>query len=187
MEGGDVTVLPEFFPSPDRDRLLDDLVETTAWRQETFKIYGKVIPIPRLSAWYGDPGKAYTYSNITMEPLPWSPPLREIRQAVEAATGAAFNSVLVNLYRDGRDGVAWHSDDEPELGPAPVIASVSFGATRTFQLRRKADKADRLQLDLPHGSLLVMRGATQHNWHHQVPKTSRPVGPRVNLTFRLIG
>lgn len=182
-----VTFLPEFFRAPDRDRLLTDLDETTTWGQETFRMYGKSIPIPRLTAWYGDPGKSYTYSKIAMCPQPWTTPLAEIRAAVEAESGTRFNSVLLNLYRDGRDGVAWHSDDETELGPEPVIASVSFGSTRKFQLRCKSEPGLRHELDLTHGSLLIMDGPTQRHWQHQIPKTSRTVGPRINLTFRYIG
>ncbi len=186
LPDADVIFLPEFLRSPDRDRLLNDIDETTVWRQETFKMYGRAMPIPRLTAWYGDTGKSYTYSKIAMEPAPWSPPLMEIKEAVEAEAGTTFNSVLLNLYRDGRDGVAWHSDDEAELGQTPVIASVSLGTTRKFQLRSKTNPAVRRELELTHGSLLLMRGPTQQHWQHQVPKTSRRVSPRVNLTFRHI-
>lgn len=121
-----------------------------------------------------------------MEPEAWTPPHLEIKAAIERETGAVFNSVLLNLYRNGQDGVAWHSDDEPELGPEPVIASVSFGATRRFQLRHKTRKDLKHEFALTHGSLLVMRGPTQQHWDHQVPKTARPVEPRINLTFRAI-
>ena len=182
LPDADIEFWPDFLPSPARDRLLADLDETTAWRQETIQMYGKSIPVPRLTAWYGDPGTSYTYSKITMDPEPWTPPLSEIKTAVEVETGATFNSVLLNLYRDGGDSVAWHSDDEAELGP--VIASVSFGDTRTFQLRHASRPDLRLDVPLTHGSLLVMRGPTQLHWQHQVPKTSRRVGPRINLTFR---
>jgi alkylated DNA repair dioxygenase AlkB len=182
----DIDHLPGFIPSPDRDRLLVDLIGTTAWREDTFKIYGREVPVPRLIAWYGDPGREYGYSKIVMAPVPWTPALLDVKARVESAAGAGFNSVLLNYYRDGRDSVSWHSDDEPELGPAPVIGSVSFGATRKFQLRHRADRGRRYALDLTHGSLLVMRGPTQRCWQHQVPKTARAVGPRVNLTFRTI-
>jgi alkylated DNA repair dioxygenase AlkB len=186
LDGGEAIYHPAFFSPADSDRLSASLHETTVWRGETFKIYGREVPIPRLTAWHGDPGRTYTYSKIAMEPQPWTPPLLEIKASVEEAVGVRCNSVLLNLYRDGRDSVAWHSDDEPTLGADPVIASVSFGATRRFQLRRTAQKDVRRELDLVHGSLLVMRGATQRLWQHQVPKTSRPVGPRINLTFRTI-
>jgi alkylated DNA repair dioxygenase AlkB len=186
LEDGDVTYYRNFFPSHDRDRLLPQVTETTAWQQETLRMYGKAIPVPRLTAWHGEPNCVYTYSNITMEPAPWTDALLEIKARIEPEAGSVFNSVLINLYRHGRDGVAWHSDDEPELGPAPVIASVSFGATRKFQLRHVTNSGLRHELELEHGSLLMMRGSTQRYWRHQVPKTSRAVGPRVNLTFRVI-
>lgn len=187
LPDADVTFLPHFFGPPDRNRFLAEIDETTVWSHETFKMYGKVMPIPRLSAWYGDAGRSYTYSGISMQPRKWTPPLEEMKDALEREVGAAFNSVLLNLYRDGRDSVAWHSDDEAELGPEPVIGSVSLGATRRFQLRHKATAGLRHEMELTHGSLLVMRGPTQRHWQHQVPKTSRSVGPRINLTFRRIG
>ncbi len=186
LPDADIVLVPGFLSSADAERLFVDLSATTAWRQETIKLYGRESPVPRLSAWYGDPGAAYTYSNIAMQPEPWSPPLLEIRTLVEQEAGTKFNSVLCNLYRDGRDSVAWHSDDESELGCRPVIASVSLGATRTFQLRHRAQRDLRHSTDLTHGSLLLMRGPTQRHWRHQVPKTSRSVGPRINLTFRTI-
>ena len=196
-EDGDVVYFPGFFPSPDRDRLLTQVQQTTIWRQETLRMFGKESPIPRLTSWYGDPGCVYTYSKIVMEPEPWTPALLEVKARVEERAGVEFNSVLLNLYRDGHDGVAWHSDDEPELGLNPVICSVSLGATRRFQFRHKAHKQRaqaaeggsaslRRELDLEHGSVLLMRGSTQRFWQHQVPKTSQAVKPRVNLTFRTI-
>ena len=175
-----------FIPSSDRQRLFGELTSTTAWQEDSFKIYGREVPVPRLIAWYGDPGCQYSYSRIVMVPKTWTPTLLEIKQRVESEVGEEFNSVLLNYYRDGRDSVAWHSDDEPELGPAPVIASVSFGAARKFQLRHRSRSRLRHALELEDGSLLVMRGPTQRYWQHQVPKTAQPVGPRVNLTFRTI-
>lgn len=186
LPDADIVFLSEFFRSPDSDRLLAEIDETTVWRQDTFKMYGRETPLPRLTAWYGEPGKSYSYSKISMQPDPWTAPLREIKAAIETETAAEFNSVLLNLYRRGSDSVSWHSDDEPELGPEPVIASVSLGDTRTFQLRHKTDKTLRSDLELTHGSLLVMRGLTQRYWEHQIPKTARNVGPRVNLTYRHI-
>jgi alkylated DNA repair dioxygenase AlkB len=187
IEDGDVTYYRNFFPARERDRLLAQILDTTPWQQETLKMYGKAVAVPRLTAWHGDPQCVYTYSNLTLEPAPWTDALLEIKARVEPEAGIEFNSVLVNLYRDGRDGVAWHSDDEPELGAAPIIASVSLGATRKFQLRHVLNKDVRRELALEHGSLLMMRGSTQGYWRHQVPKTSTDVGPRVNLTFRVIG
>lgn len=186
LPDGDVVLYPGFFPAAEADRLLRDLLATTAWRQETIKLYGKPIAVPRLTAWYGDEGAGYTYSGIVNDPLPWTPGLIEVKRAVESPAGVTFNSVLLNRYRTGKDSVAWHSDDEPEFGEEPVIASVSFGGTRTFQLRHKRRKDLRASVELPHGSLLTMRGATQHNWLHRIPKTGREVSERVNLTFRVV-
>ncbi len=186
LPDADLDWFPAFFSGEERDRLFADVRSTTAWEQATVRMYGKEVPIPRLQAWYGDPGKAYAYSGIAMEAQAWTPALAAIRRRLEAVLGSSFNSVLANLYRDGRDGVAWHADDEPELGAEPVIASVSLGATRTFQLRHNEDPDLVHTIELPAGSVLVMRGPTQHRWRHQLAKTSRAVGERINLTYRTI-
>jgi alkylated DNA repair dioxygenase AlkB len=162
-------------------RLFDQLMAISPWRQEIATLMGRRVPIPRLTAWHGEAG--YVYSGIRMTPAPWNAPLVEIRAVAAACAGQAFNSVLLNLYRDGRDSVSWHADNEPGLGRDPVIASVSLGATRRFQMKHRR-RGERLSLDLPSGSCLVMAGPAQHHWLHQVPKTSHPVGPRINLTFR---
>ncbi|HNN87507.1 MAG TPA: alpha-ketoglutarate-dependent dioxygenase AlkB, partial [Pseudomonadales bacterium] len=142
----------------------------------------------RLTAWYGDEGSRYQYSAVNLHALPWTPTLLNIKQRVEAhSDGITFNSVLLNLYRNGSDGVAWHSDNEAELGPKPIIASVSFGQERPFQLRHIQDKNLKYSLPLPHGSLLIMRGETQRNWLHQIPKSAKAMAPRINLTFRVVG
>lgn len=186
LADADVTLLPGWCDVAEADEWFDDLHATIRWRQDTITVFGRTSLVPRLSAWHGDPGAAYEYSHIRLQPEPWCEPLTTIRARVEAECGVAFNGVLCNLYRDGRDGVAWHADDERELGPAPVIASVSLGATRRFQLRRHDDRSRRHDIDLTHGSLLVMRGDTQRHWLHQIPKTTSDVGPRINLTFRLV-
>jgi alkylated DNA repair dioxygenase AlkB len=186
LPGGDVIFYPAFFPVEEADVHFRQLLDTTAWKQESIKLYGKSIAMPRLTAWYGDAGTSYTYSGLANAPLPWTPALLEVRQAVEAACGVAFNSVLLNRYRTGKDGVSWHSDDEKEFGENPVIASVSFGGARTFQFKHKERKEWKASVELTHGSLLVMRGPTQHNWLHQIPKTTKAVGERVNLTFRVV-
>jgi alkylated DNA repair dioxygenase AlkB len=165
----------------DARRLFDQLMAVTSWRHEIATVMGRRVPIPRLTAWHGEVG--YIYSGIRLTPTPWNAPLLEIKAIAEAWAGQAFNSVLLNLYRHGRDSVSWHADNEPGLGHDPVIASVSLGATRRFQMKHRR-RDERLALDLPPGSCLVMAGTTQHHWLHQVPKTSRPVGPRINLTFR---
>ena len=177
---------PAFFSAPEADRLLRELRDTTAWRQESIKLYGKTIEVPRLTAWYCDEGTSYIYSRIKNVPLPWTPVLREIKQAVEPPAGVVFNSVLLNRYRTGQDSVSWHADDEPEFGEQPVIASVSFGGTRTFQLKHKKRKGLKGSVELTHGSLLIMRGGTQANWLHQIPKTPKHVEERLNLTFRTV-
>jgi alkylated DNA repair dioxygenase AlkB len=156
------------------------------WQQEDIVIFGERRRVPRLVAWHGDPGTAYTYSGTAHEPLPWTPELQRVRHRAEELTGHRYNSVLLNLYRDGRDGMGWHSDDEPELGREPAIASVSFGATRRFKLRHRCSRSAACALDLAHGDLLLMAGATQEHYVHAVPKTARPVGERVNLTFRWV-
>lgn len=168
------------------NRLLGEIMADTSWRQEEISLFGKRMPVPRMSAWVGDPGCTYTYSGIAMEPLPWSGPLRAVRRLVTELSGAEYNSVLVNRYRNGDDGVGWHADDEPELGFEPTIASVSLGATRSFAFRRRDDSSVRAATELHHGDIIVMKGKTQALWLHQVPKTRRPVGERINLTFRLL-
>ena len=149
-------------------------------------IFGKVTPLPRLTAWYGDEGAGYEYSGIRNEPLEWTAELARLRDEAGEAAGVSFNSVLLNLYRDGSDSVSWHSDDEPELGQDPTIASVSLGATRRFKLRHKATR-ETVVRDLEDGSLLLMSGNSQRLWEHCITKTRRPVGKRINLTFRVVG
>ncbi len=177
---------PVAFPRAEADALFARLHGEIEWRQEEIVIFGERKRVPRLVAWHGDPGAAYTYSGVQHEPEPWTAALGEIRARVEALAGYAFNAVLLNRYRSGADGMGWHSDDEPELGRNPVVASVSLGAPRRFRMRHRHRRELTLDLDLAHGSLLVMEGATQHHWVHAVPKTARPVGERINLTFRRI-
>lgn len=156
------------------------------WRQEEIVLFGVKRLVPRLVAWYGDEDAVYRYSGVEHRPLPWIAPLAELKRLAESLSGRPFNSVLLNLYRDGRDGMGWHADDEPELGPEPVIASLSLGATRRFRMRHRRHRDQALAIDLEHGSLLLMQGATQHHWLHALPKTTRPAGERINLTFRLV-
>lgn len=163
--------------------LLDRLVAETAWRAETVTVFGRRHLQPRLTAWHGD--KAYRYSGLTLMPQPWTALLSRVRAAVEQASGTRFNSVLLNYYRNERDSMGMHADDEPELGLQPVIASLSLGAVRTFTLRHRRTRQV-LRLPLASGSLLVMAGDLQANWLHGLAKSSRPLGPRLNLTFRNI-
>jgi alkylated DNA repair dioxygenase AlkB len=167
--------------------LLQELIEATSWRAESITLYGKRFLQPRLIAWHGDPGQRYTYSGLCLEPSPWTPTLQAIRETVQRLVGETFNSVLLNHYRDHRDSMGLHSDDEKELGPAPVIASLSLGATRTFVLKhRLRSELKPVRLALPSDSLLVMSGATQRFWKHGIDKQTRPCGARLNLTFRRI-
>lgn len=165
--------------------LLVDMVEHVEWVQPKLLMFGRPVLQPRLTAWFGDPDRRYSYSGVAFDPKPWTDSLRKIKAVCEERASACFNSVLVNLYRSGDDSVAWHADDEPELGPNPIIASVSLGATRRFDLKHR-ETGETVKTDLRSGSLLVMSGACQHKWVHQVAKTKKVNDPRVNLTFRSI-
>lgn len=156
------------------------------WETHRIRIFGREVDSPRQSCWIGDADAAYTYSGTRFEPRPWTAALRELRDRVATHCGVEFNSVLANLYRDGRDSMGWHADDEPELGPAPVIASLSLGAARRFVLRSKRDHAQKHEWLLESGSLFVMRGTTQRDWQHALPRAARVVEARINLTFRRI-
>jgi alkylated DNA repair dioxygenase AlkB len=183
LADGELALLPALALPLSLPDVMAHLVAETEWRAETVTVFGKRHLQPRLTAWHGD--AAYTYSGLTLAPLPFTPLLQQIYTAVESATGHRFNSVLLNYYRDGRDSMGMHSDDEPELGPEPAIASLSLGATRTFILRHKQTRQT-VKIELQNGSLLLMAGALQQNWLHGINKTARPVGPRLNLTFRYI-
>lgn len=163
--------------------VLSRLVETLDWEQRHLVMFGKEVAEPRLSAWYGD--ESYTYSGMTLDPRPLTPELDELRVLCQDLAGFRFNSVLVNLYRSGDDSMGWHADDEPELGPSPVIASLSLGATRRFKFRHRQTRTI-VEHDLTGGSLLVMSGACQSAWMHAIPKQKRVTDARINLTFRWI-
>lgn len=180
---GELAMLAQLPLPASNEDVLAQLIAQTPWRAETVTVYGKRHLQPRLTAAYGD--APYTYSGLTIRPLPWTPLLLAIKQAVQEASGYIFNSVLLNYYRDERDSMGMHSDDEPALGRNPVVASVSLGATRTFVLRHKTRKQS-VKLDLPSGCLLLMAGALQHHWQHGVNKVAQATGARVNLTFRSI-
>jgi alkylated DNA repair dioxygenase AlkB len=183
IEDGRLALLSQLqLPWPNAE-VLQRLLDETPWRQESVVVYGKRHPQPRLTAWYGE--ASYTYSGLKLEPLPWTPLLLAIRAAVEAACGARFNSVLLNRYRDGQDSMGMHSDDEPELGPEPIIASLSYGTTRPFILRHKRNKQT-IRIALEEGSLLLMSGQLQKNWLHGINKSARSLGERINLTFRYV-
>jgi len=181
----DVEYFPEFYSSDRSWVLYQHILEQTQWRQDRVTVYGKQHFAPRLSCWYGEPWMDYSYSKHTMKASALTSLLLEIKADIEVRTGDRFNSVLINYYRDGQDSNGWHSDDEPELGRNPVIASLSLGAPRDFHMRHKADKAHSKKLALENGSLLMMRGLTQSRWQHHIPKRANAEG-RINLTFRTI-
>jgi alkylated DNA repair dioxygenase AlkB len=186
LRSDDLVFFPGFLPESELLALFESLYRDTPWRQERIRLFGEEHPLPRLTAWHGDPGAGYVYSGLLQQPHAWTVSLAALRDRVTDQAGHRFDSVLLNLYRDGADTVAWHADDEPELGSAPVIASVSLGATRRFRIRRRDDHARCIDLQLGAGSLLIMRGPLQQLCEHTVPRTARPVGPRINLTFRRV-
>jgi alkylated DNA repair dioxygenase AlkB len=175
-----------FFLREHADELYATLQSTVRWRHEPITLFGKKIMQPRLTAWHGDPGKTYTYSGVKMTPEPWTAPLLLIKSKIEQATQATFNSALLNFYRNGNDSNGWHRDNEKSLGINPTIASVSFGATRTFQLKHATESTLKTKIELTHGSLLLMKGTTQHHWLHCVPKQPKIEAGRINITFRFI-
>ena len=175
-----------FFNAAESQIFLNTFINDTPWIQEDIQMYAKLVKTPRLTAWYGDMDKEYIYSGTKHFPIPWTNELLEIKEKIEPVAGVKFNSVLLNYYRDANDSVAWHSDDEPELGVNPIIASVSFGQVRRFDIRHKQDRDRKYSIYLENGSLLIMKGGLQHNWLHQIPKSTKPLKARVNLTFRMI-
>ncbi|MFN6560779.1 MAG: alpha-ketoglutarate-dependent dioxygenase AlkB family protein [Nostoc sp. ChiSLP01] len=186
MQDADVTFYRNFFNQQDSDDIFQTLLNQIKWRQDKMKIYGKEVNLPRKTAWYGDRNMSYKFSGIHLDPEPWIPTLLQVKEKVDEIAKVNFNSVLLNLYRDGNDGISWHTDAEPELGQNPVIASVSFGGTRRFMFRHKHNQDLKAEIELVDGSFLLMAGVTQHFWQHQIPKTSKQVQPRINLTFRVI-
>jgi len=186
LPGADLLFYPNWLTSGAADVLMKSLRENIAWECHRIRIFGREVDSPRLSCWIGDADASYVYSQTRFEPHPWSPELQGLRERLQKELECKFNSVLANLYRDGRDGMGWHSDDESELGKQPVIASISLGATRRFSFKAKTENAKPVHLELPHGSLLLMRGDTQKNYRHALAKTAKPAGERINLTFRRV-
>ena len=174
---------PNWLSGAEADQLLSRAIEQTDWRQDNIRIAGKIIPVPRLQNWFGDPATSYTYSGICLQAVSFPDWMEQLRLSVEGQTGQPFNRALVNYYRHGRDSVDWHADDEKALGPAPVIASVSLGAERVFQLRHNLSR-EKLSISLPHGSLLLMGAGIQQHWQHRLAKVGDLEEPRVNFTFR---
>lgn len=182
----DIEYYPNFLDSNRADELFERLKIEIPWQQDNITVFGKTHPQPRLTALFGNEGKPYSYSNIVMQPHHWNPLLLLIKNEIEEVSDEKFTTVLLNYYRDGRDSNGWHADNEKELGRNPVIASVSFGAERSFHLQHDTIKEQKLKINLEHGSLLIMKGTTQHFWKHQIPKTAKVIEQRINLTFRII-
>ena len=186
LPGAELRFASDWLAAVEADALLISLREGIHWETHRIRLFGREVDSPRLSCWIGDEGAAYTYSGARFQPHPWPAALPTVRQRLTDELGCVFNSVLANRYREGRDYMGWHSDNESELGPQPLIASLSLGATRRFVLKHRHDSSRKLELEMPHGSLLVMGGDTQRNYKHALPRTARPLGERVNLTFRRI-
>jgi alkylated DNA repair dioxygenase AlkB len=186
MPDAEVLLFASLFSQLEANQFFDALRRDILWREETIKLYGQVHKQPRLTALYGDPDTSYRYSGITLESVPWIPALLKIKERIEQVSNASFNSVLLNRYRNGSDSMGWHADDEPELGRNPIIGSVSLGENRALQMKHKSDKSSRRNIPLTHGSFLLMQGAVQHHWLHQIAKSKRQMGERINLTYRLI-
>ena len=182
----DIEYYPNFFESNRADEFFEKLKNEIPWQQDNITVFGKTHPQPRLTALFGNEGKPYSYSNIVMQPNTWNPLLLFIKNEIEEICQENFTTVLLNYYRDGKDSNGWHADNEKELGQNPVIASVSFGSERSFHLQHNTIKEQKLKINLEHGSLLIMKGTTQHYWKHQIPKTAAAIDPRINLTFRII-
>lgn len=183
---GEVAYIRGWLATSRADELFSVLTDQVNWQSRAIRMFGKEILQPRKIAFQGDRGIAYKYSGGLYEAAAWHPAVVELRDALVSETGCGFNCALLNLYRDGQDSMGWHADDEPELGTDPTIASVSLGATRRFVLRSKDDRKMKWEVAPEHGSLIVMRGDLQHHWQHQLPRTARPIGARINLTFRRV-
>lgn len=186
LKDAEISYDEHFLSNSEASTYFDVLRKETDWQQDRIKVFGKDYDQPRLTALFANNKKPYSYSNITMHPTPFSPVLLEIKSKIEKKLDQTFTTCLLNLYRNGQDSNGWHADNEKELGINPVIASVSLGAERLFHMKHRTDKTQKIRLNLAHGSLLVMSGSTQHHWLHQIPKTKKNVGERINLTFRII-
>jgi len=186
LPNAEVVYIPNFYALEKADSYLKILKETIEWQQDSITIFGKTYNQSRLTALYANNNQPYTYSNITMSPKAFTKELQDIKRDIEQTANHQFTSVLLNLYRNGNDSNGWHADNEKELGKNPVIASLSLGSPRMFQFKHLKLKDQKYKLILEHGSLLLMKGEMQHYWLHQIPKTKKEVGERINLTFRKI-
>ena len=186
LPNAEIEYYPNFFDAEKSIFIFEKLLNEIPWQQDDITVFGKTHPQPRLTALFGNEGKPYSYSNIVMQPHHWNPLLMYIKTEIEEICNENFTTVLLNLYRDGKDSNGWHADNERELGRNPIIASVSFGAQRSFHLKHNTLPEAKLKITLENGSLLIMKGETQHFWKHQIPKTAKPTAARINLTFRII-
>lgn len=186
LPDAEISYHPNFFDFQRSNELFSILKSEIPWQLDNITVFGKSHPQPRLTALFGNEGKPYGYSNIVMQPHAWSPLIMYIKNEIEEICQETFTTVLLNRYRDGKDSNGWHADNEKELGKNPIIASVSFGAARVFQMKHNSIENQKQNIILEHGSLLIMKGTTQHFWKHQIPKTAKPIGERINLTFRII-
>ena len=177
---------PNFLNQEKADLYFEKLLQETPWQQDDITIFGKKIAQPRLTALYGNLGKPYSYSGITMHPIPWSPLVWLLKEEVETIAQHSFTSVLLNLYRNEKDSNGWHADNEKELGQDPIIASLSLGETRKFQIKHTTNKNIKCDILLEHGSLLLMKEGAQVHYKHQLPKATQPKNARINLTFRTV-
>ncbi|HXB43239.1 MAG TPA: alpha-ketoglutarate-dependent dioxygenase AlkB [Puia sp.] len=184
--GGEAYLFPDFFSKQESEEYFNYLSNEIKWRQVPIQIFGKQVMQPRLTAFYGDIEKTYCYSGLTLKPNRWTIKLHEIKAKIETVAETSFTSALLNFYRDEKDSMGWHRDNEKELGLHPVIGSVSFGAPRIFQMRNYKNKGIIQSIELTNGSFFLMRGETQHHWEHRLPKTREPKNARLNLTFRVI-
>ena len=186
LPDSDIVYYPNFLGAKEADHYFKSIKATTPWQQDDITVFGKTYPQPRLTALFGENSKPYSYSNITMHPHAFTAELLELRNKLQMEIGVHFTSCLLNLYRHGKDSNGWHSDDEKALGKNPIIASISLGQERYFHLKHKLKKDLKQKLLLEHGSLLLMKGETQHCWYHQIPKTAKTIQERINITFRVI-
>ena len=186
LQDAEILYFPDFLKDSLAKQYFNTFSQETPWRQDKLNFGGRSVPVPRLQAWFGDKRTRYSYSGLTLEPLPWTRPLEILRDKISELADTQFNSVLLNYYRNGQDSVAWHSDDETELGKEPIIASLSLGATRRFELKHKTERQPKSVCELGNGSLLVMGKGIQGNWQHAIPKQPGITEGRINLTFRFI-
>jgi len=184
LPNAELIYIPDYLSKKEADLYFKEITTKTNWKHDDITIFGKTYKQPRLTALFGETTQRYSYSNIVMHPIPFTPTLKKIKQQIETITNHSFNTALINLYRNGNDSNGWHADNEKELGKNPIIASLSLGEVRPFHFKHRTLNSQRHKLALEHGSLLIMKGEMQHHWLHQIAKTKKQIRPRINLTFR---